>query len=55
MAGFDFGSIAQALADTKGSGVSFEGQAKNWGSEAEGNKDNDFCLFYSMPMLDFIN
>lgn len=36
MAGFKFGGFAQALAETAGKGVSFEGKAKNWGTEAEG-------------------
>lgn len=38
MAEFKFGGFAQALAETTGKGVSFEGQAKNWGSESEGKK-----------------
>lgn len=36
MAGFNFGSFAQVLDDTKESGVSFEGKARNWGTEEEG-------------------
>lgn len=36
MAGFKFGGFAQALAETTGKGVTFEGKAKNWGSEEEG-------------------
>lgn len=36
MAGFNFGSIASALADTKGSGVSFESQANKWETEEQG-------------------
>ncbi|XP_055299065.1 ran GTPase-activating protein isoform X2 [Sitodiplosis mosellana] len=35
MAGFNFGGLEQALADTRGSGVSFESQAKKWESEEE--------------------
>lgn len=36
MAGFNFGDFAKALAETKLSGVNFVGQAKNWGTTAEG-------------------
>lgn len=36
MSGFNFGDFAKALSETKSSGVSFVGQAKNWGTEAEG-------------------
>lgn len=36
MAGFDFVGLEQALADTRGSGVSFESQAKKWENEEEG-------------------
>lgn len=36
MAGFNFGGLEQALADTQGSGVSFESQAKKWETEEEG-------------------
>lgn len=36
MAGFNLGLISQALADTKGSGVSFESQAKKWETEDQG-------------------
>lgn len=35
MAGFSFNAISQALDETKGSGVSFESKARNWGTEAE--------------------
>lgn len=33
---FNFGDLAQALTETKLSGVSFVGQAKNWGTADEG-------------------
>lgn len=36
MGEFNFGAFAQVLAETSGNGVTFEGQAKNWGSENEG-------------------
>lgn len=36
MAGFDFAGLSNALSETKGSGVSFESQAKKWETEAEG-------------------
>lgn len=36
MAGFNFSDFANALSETKLSGVSFVGQAKNWGTVAEG-------------------
>lgn len=36
MAGFNFGTFAQALASTEETGVTFEGKAKNWGTEQEG-------------------
>lgn len=36
MAGFNFGGFEQALAETRGSGVSFESQAKKWETEEEG-------------------
>lgn len=36
MAGFNFGSLEEALAETRGSGVSFESQAKKWESEEQG-------------------
>lgn len=44
MSGFNFGDLAQALSETKLSGVSFLGQAKNWGTAAEGNvKKHQHC------------
>lgn len=36
MSGFNFGDLAQALSETKLYGVNFVGQAKNWGTIAEG-------------------
>lgn len=33
---FKFDNISQALADAKGSGVSFESQAKKWENEEQG-------------------
>lgn len=39
MAGFDFAGLSNALSETKGSGVSFESQAKKWETEAEGMLD----------------
>lgn len=36
MAGFSFGGLSAALEETKGSGVSFESQAKKWENEEEG-------------------
>lgn len=36
MAGFNFGVLSAALAETKGSGVSFESQAKKWETEENG-------------------
>lgn len=36
MSGFNFGGFQQALADTRGSGVSFESQANKWETEEEG-------------------
>lgn len=36
MAGFNFGNFAVALAEAGDTGVSFEGKAKNWGTEEEG-------------------
>lgn len=41
MSGFKFGGFAKALAETAGKGVSFEGMAKKWESEAEGK-----CLYF---------
>lgn len=35
MSGFNFNSFAKALDETENCGVSFEGKAKNWGTEAE--------------------
>lgn len=39
MAGFSFGlgSLEAALAETRGSGVSFESQAKKWETEEQGS------------------
>lgn len=36
MAGFDFSFLSNALDDTKGSGISFESQAKKWETEDQG-------------------
>lgn len=36
MAGFNLNILEQALADTRGSGVSFESQAKKWENEEQG-------------------
>lgn len=36
MAGFNLDILEQALADTRGSGVSFESQAKKWENEEQG-------------------
>lgn len=36
MAGFNFGVLSAVLAETKGSGVSFESQAKKWETEENG-------------------
>lgn len=36
MAGFNFGGFEEALAETRGNGVSFESQAKKWETENEG-------------------
>lgn len=45
MAGFNFGGLEQALADTQGSGVSFESQAKKWETEEEGLCEiSYFCI-----------
>lgn len=38
MAGFNFGTFAQALASTEETGVTFEGKVKNWGTELEGKQ-----------------
>lgn len=43
MSGFNFGDLAQALSETKLSGVSFVGQAKNWGTTAEGMTTTKHC------------
>lgn len=37
MAGFNFGILSEALEETKGSGVSFESQAKKWENEEQGS------------------
>lgn len=45
MSGFNFGDLAQALSETKLSGVSFVGQAKNWGTADEGMLQEDqYCV-----------
>lgn len=36
MAGFNLDVLEQALDDTRGSGVSFESQAKKWETEEQG-------------------
>lgn len=36
MADFNLDILEQALADTRGSGVSFESQAKKWENEEQG-------------------
>lgn len=36
MDGFNLDNLEQALADTRGSGVSFESQAKKWENEEQG-------------------
>lgn len=36
MAGFNLDILEEALADTRGSGVSFESQAKKWENEEQG-------------------
>lgn len=45
MASFSFGGLEQALADTRGSGVSFESQAKKWETEDQGAFDFSEHLF----------
>lgn len=49
MSGFKFGGFAEALAETAGKGVSFEGMAKKWESEAEGK-----CYIFSKFQLKLI-
>lgn len=41
MSGFNFGDIASVLDEAKGTGVSFEAQAKKWDNAELGL----FCLF----------
>lgn len=36
MSGFNFGGLEEALAEARGSGVSFESQAKKWETEEQG-------------------
>lgn len=36
MTNFNFGSFEEALAEARGSGVSFESQAKKWETEEQG-------------------
>lgn len=40
MAGFNLDVLEQALDDTRGSGVSFESQAKKWENEEQGESNN---------------
>lgn len=51
MAKFNFGGLEQALSETRGSGVSFESQAKKWETEEEGLYTLErilFCFFFPM-------
>lgn len=36
MAGFNLDNLTDVLNETQGTGVSFVGKAKNWGSESDG-------------------
>lgn len=47
MSGFNFSDFANALSETKLSGVSFVGQAKNWGTATEGMEIKHFFLLWN--------
>lgn len=46
MAGFSLDTLTDVLNETEGTGVSFVGKAKHWGSESDGRfYSNTFYLF----------